>query len=111
MALASQRRSGVYQSFASAGAAVGDRLTYRLPVPDGSYVLRLHLMEYWATAGRLMDIEVNGVVQATDYSIISSRRRNNMESGGVGVTVTAIGGEGMYVEFDHENGIWIFPPC
>ncbi len=57
-------------------------------------LLRLHLIEYWAR-GRLMDIEVNGVVQATDYSTYLAAGETTWKAIVLELPVTAIDGPGI----------------
>lgn len=85
---------GVYQSF-----TIGNTLAYQLPVPDGSYKLRLHFMEYAATAPgqRLFDIKINGQVVKTSFDIFAAagaRFKADAES----FDVSATAGAGLLIE-------------
>ena len=42
----------VYQSYAYTGCTVGNELAYQLPVPDGTYTIRLHFTEPSYNAGQ-----------------------------------------------------------
>lgn len=48
--------------------------TYSLPVPSGSYTLKLHFAEctYTAAGQRLMNVDVNGVRALTNFDIIAT---------------------------------------
>ena len=90
----------VYRQYAySPGSSVGDKLAYHLPVPDGDYVIRLHLAEpSYSTGGyRQMDIRLQGVLAADNYDIAAA-------AGGHAVavapefTVNAVGGTGIDLE-------------
>ncbi|MFN7841912.1 MAG: right-handed parallel beta-helix repeat-containing protein, partial [Pirellula sp.] len=98
--------SEVYQSYALAGAGYGDRLSYRLPVPDGSYVIRLHLIEYWATPNRLMNIEVNGVVRMVDYSTYVAAGNRIWKAVVLELPVDATSGDGIVLSLVTKNTIY-----
>src|SRR5205085_9339919 len=47
----------VYQTYAA--GEVNSPLTFQLPVPDGTYTIRLHFVESFQAGTRLMDIRLN----------------------------------------------------
>lgn len=85
----------VYQRYAQASSGVGQRLSYSLPVPNGTYQLRLHFME--TNSSSRFDILLNGEMVRDDFSIYSA-------AGGVylawseSFTVTAAGEQGISLE-------------
>ncbi len=62
----------VYQAFAEATNTIGSTLSYQIPVPDGTYTIRLEFVEpfFSSTGSRTFDISLNG-----GYSAISIRHR------------------------------------
>ena len=96
----------VYQSVAYANGGIGNELSYQLPVPDGSYTLKLEFAEgFLSGAGqRVFDIKVNGTVVKGSFDVF-------MAAGGQfkaveqSFTVTASGGSGVKVELVNDaNG-------
>ncbi|MCX5661643.1 MAG: right-handed parallel beta-helix repeat-containing protein [Planctomycetota bacterium] len=63
--------AAVYRSFDAATNGVGNKLSYKFAVPDGSYTLRLHFFEpYNSNVGsRVFDIVAQGAVAVADYDI------------------------------------------
>ncbi len=64
----------VYQTHVLNNAAVNTSMDWLLPVPDGTYTLRLHFAEPTLTnsSGRSFDVEVNGLLVADNYNIFSA---------------------------------------
>jgi len=61
--------AAVYQSYLSAGGGA-EPIAYHLPVPAGTYTLRLHFVEPSATAGtRKMEIRLNGALVRENFDI------------------------------------------
>ena len=86
---------GVYQTYAYGydGAAA---LAYHVPVPDGTYTLRLHFAEpdLSYAGGRLFDIVVNGATLADDFDIYAAAGAR-YKAVARAFTVTAAGGAGV----------------
>ena len=67
--------ASVYQTYIDATNGVGNRISYLLPVPNGTYTLRLHFVDptsSTAVGGRVFDILVQGSVAVDDYDIVAS---------------------------------------
>ena len=91
--------AAVYQSFTYAHGGPGSRIAYHLPVPDGSYQLRLHFVEpsYTTAGNRVMDIFLQGDLVADNYDLVvasGGRLRATAES----FSGTATGGSGILLE-------------
>ena len=88
----------VYQKYAYAVSGVGNRTAWMLPVPDGTYQLRLHFVEptYNSLGSRQFDIVLQGVVATAGYDIratAGARYKAVAES----YVVTAAGGDGIEI--------------
>ena len=64
----------VYRTYQEAPLGAGQGLSYQLPLPDGSYTVRLHFAETWVAAPgqRLFDIQLQGVTCADDFDIFAT---------------------------------------
>jgi parallel beta-helix repeat protein len=94
---------GVYQTSSSAAHGVGNSMAYQLPVPDGTYTLRLH----WADLAdsnpgqRQFDIKLQGEVVKSAFDVAAA---GGGYSGGtyratsLAFPVTASGGSGILLE-------------
>ncbi|NQT20746.1 MAG: right-handed parallel beta-helix repeat-containing protein, partial [Planctomycetes bacterium] len=67
----------VYQSYRYGASGVDETLQYHMPVPDGTYTLRLHFVEHsYGSAGyRVFDIVIQGVTEVTDFDIRQTNDR------------------------------------
>ena len=92
----------VYQSYAA--AQYGGELDYALPVPDGTYTLRLDFVEPGANpyCQRVFDILVNGQTVQSEYDIYAAAG-GNYKATSLSFTVTASGGTGLALELLDDN--------
>ncbi|HSB91145.1 MAG TPA: Ig-like domain-containing protein [Anaerolineales bacterium] len=94
--------ASVCQSYTEAYSGVGRRVGWALPVANGNYVVRLHFAEPSGSAtatSRMFDIELNGVIAATNVSIRGEtgasykalvREFNVTAAGGTGISLDLI---------------------
>ena len=70
-------------------------LSYRLPVPDGTYTIRLHFADPYAPAGaRLMDVVLNGTVVRSNFDITTAAG-GTLKATTLSFPVTASAGKGV----------------
>ncbi len=64
----------LYRSYLEGPFGAGNALTLKLPVPDGTYSMRLHFLEPFAIGAgtRRFDIRANGVNLRTNYDVIAT---------------------------------------
>jgi parallel beta-helix repeat protein len=88
----------MYQSYAYANNGAGNLLSYRIPLADGDYTLRLHWAEPFLAAGqRQFDIKMNGVIVQTNLDVASLAGAMN-KAIALPFAVTASGGDGALIE-------------
>lgn len=97
--------AGVYQSFDQSVNEVGSVLAYTLPIPDGTYNVRLHFAEpYFNVAGqRSFDIRFNSTTVQSNYDIFAAAGALHtaaIYSHSVDVT----GSQGLLIELVNETG-------
>jgi len=71
----------VYQSYAYSGYNVGDKIAWQLPVPNGSYTVRLHFAEpvsYYGPGNRQFDIRARRSPATASKTIRMESRRMAM---------------------------------
>ncbi|MFN7333087.1 MAG: right-handed parallel beta-helix repeat-containing protein, partial [bacterium] len=94
--------AAVYNSSVATTGGVGTKAAFQLPLPDGSYTLRLHFAAIFGAAGFNLDVVVNGVTLATNFDPF-------VAAGGVNraavlpLNVTASGGAGIRLEIVSKN--------
>ena len=66
--------SAVYHAFAFAASGAGNSVSYQLPVPDGTYTIRLDFVEYnYTTPGhRNIDIKLQGAVVEHNFDTFTA---------------------------------------
>ncbi|NIP93550.1 MAG: hypothetical protein GWO24_08870, partial [Akkermansiaceae bacterium] len=97
----------VYQSYAYADNGEGNRLVYRLPVPDGDYTIHLHFAEPSNPfpGSRVFDIDLQGVTAQAGFDLVA-------EAGGrhlalvKSFSVQAVGGEGIRLELVNSSSLF-----
>ena len=89
----------VYQSYSYASSGVDNRLTYELPVPDGTYTVRLHFVEpsYTSSGSRQFDITLQGATVVTAYDIYAAAGAR-YKATTLSYTVDAAAGTGIQLE-------------
>ena len=84
----------VYQSYAWASP----ELAYSLPVPNGTYTLRLHFMDEVPNIGKpVMNIKINGVTVQSNFDLFATAGAA-YKAVALSFTATASGGTGLLVE-------------
>ena len=92
--------AGLFQSFAYAAGGVGQKLSYQLPVADGSYRLVLYVAEPYSyiTAGqRVFDVALQGAVVDSNVDIVK-RAGGAQKAIELSYNVTASGGQGISLD-------------
>ena len=91
--------AAVYQSYAYGNYGVGQRLSYALPVADGSYTVRLHFVEpsYTYAGGRVFDIQLQGATVQASYDIFAAAGGRDQATT-LSFSVTASGGTGILLD-------------
>ncbi len=87
----------VYQSYAYAFYGVGSQLAYNLPVPDGTYTVRLDFAEpttYFSAGERVFDVLLQGQVVQANYDIVAAAGADQTATE-LTFTVAATGGSGI----------------
>ena len=86
----------VYQSYDYANSGVGNALTYQLPVPNGTYTLRLHFVEptYSSAGQRKFNVVLQGTTVQSNYDIYVAAGAMDRATT-LSFTVTASGGSGI----------------
>ena len=86
----------VYQSYDQANSGVGQQLSYQLPVPDGTYTLRLHFVEpsYSSAGQRKFNVLLQGATVQSNYDIYAAAGALDRATT-LSFTVTAGGGSGI----------------
>lgn len=89
----------IYQSYAVNGGPPGGHLSYQLPVPDGSYQLRLDLVAPSDTTpgSRVMDIYVQGSLAKQDYDLFA-HTGGALKAAAETFYATASGGSGISLD-------------
>ena len=91
--------SAVYHSFAFATSGAGNSVSYQLPVPDGTYTIRLDFVEYnYTTPGhRNIDIKLQGAVVEHNFDTFTAAAAQ-LKAVSQSFTVTATGGSGIALD-------------
>lgn len=89
----------VFQRAAFASSGIGQKLAYRLPVPDGNYTVRLHFADLESTGAsqRLFDIALQSAVVSAGFDIYAAgggRHKAVVTTH----SVAAAGGNGIQLE-------------
>lgn len=91
--------ASIFQSYAQANSGIGQRLSYALPVPNGTYTLRLYFVEPTLTTanGRRFDILLQGntVAANLDLFVAAGGQLKAIERV---FTVTATDGNGITLD-------------
>jgi hypothetical protein len=89
----------VYQSYMQADYGVGKALAYDLPVPDGSYTVRLHFAEQYqySVGNRVFDVYLQDTLLQADYDIIAAAGVGRKATT-LSFTMTASGGSGLAIK-------------
>ncbi len=90
----------LYRTYLSSDTGNGATLRLQLPVPDGTYSLRMHFIEGIVTAvgTRRFDIKVNGATLRAGYDIFSSAGARFRAVAESFTGVSAVGGGGLTIE-------------
>ena len=94
----------VYQTYAYATYGVGNQIAWSLPVPDGSYTLRLHFTEpdFLSPGNRTFDIVVDGTLLADNYDIRAAAGAA-LRAVAPSFAVTASGGNGLTIQLINQT--------
>ena len=94
----------VYQSYASANYGVGQQMSYSLPVPDGTYTVRLHFADNGTNAPgeRSFDIDLQGSTVESAYDIFADAGAADKATT-QSLTVTATGGQGIQLSLVNDT--------
>lgn len=89
--------TAVYQNWAQASSGVGNTLAYQIPVPDGTYTIRLDFSEpyYSGTGSRIFDIILNGTTVQSAFDIAATAGNATNKAVAETFTVTASSGSGI----------------
>ncbi len=95
----------VYQSYAYAANGVGQELAYSLPVPDGTYTIRLHFAEpsNVGVGGRVFDIKLQGAVARPNYDVFADAGTYDKATTQTFMNVIASGGQGIHLELVNDT--------
>ena len=98
--------AAIYADSIEANYGVGNKLTQKIQVADGSYVVDLHFAEYYnyGVGGRLFDIRINGVLVATNFDIYAQAGNAINKAVVASFATTATGGNGILVELINKAG-------
>ena len=103
---------GVYQNYIYANGSYGssnDSLSWSLPVPNGTYTIRLHFADPYATAAnqRVFDVQLQGATVKSGYDIYAAAGAADKATT-LSYTVTASGGTGINLSLvgDASNQNW-----
>ncbi len=100
----------VYQGYASANYGVGNTLSYSLPVPDGTYTVRLHFADDSSNGPdeRVFDIDLQGSTVESGYDIFAAAGAANTATTQT-FTVTVTGGQGIQLSLVNDSSIYNLP--
>ena len=89
----------VYQTVAYAQSGVGNKIAYQLPVPNGTYTIRLHFAEGFVTAAgqRTFDVKLQGSTVRSAYDVYAAAGAR-FKATALSFTVNAIDGAGILLE-------------
>ncbi len=89
--------TAVYQSYSSASYGAGSTLSYNLPVPDGTYTIRLDFADPndSAEGQRTFDIQLQGSTVASAYDIYQAAGDLDNKATQLTYTFTVTGGQGI----------------
>ena len=95
----------VYQSYAAAPAGIGNTLSYRLPVPDGTYTIRLDFADDSAyyEGQRVFDVNLQGTTVQAGYDIFQAAGDVADRATQLTFTVTASGGNGIALDLVNDT--------
>jgi uncharacterized repeat protein (TIGR01451 family) len=99
----------VYQNYVTASNGYGNSLNYQLPVPDGTYTVRLHFVEpyqYAYTGMREFDVQLQGSTVLSQYDIFQDAGAyfKATEKTFSGITVSGGGGLSLTLLNDTYEG-------
>ncbi|MBI9018525.1 MAG: right-handed parallel beta-helix repeat-containing protein [Phycisphaerae bacterium] len=92
----------IYQSIAYSSSGVGNTFRYDMPVPDGSYDVRLHFVEHYYSSvdSRVFDVTANGTLALDNYDIYAQTGQK-FKAIAETISVVAAGGQGIVLEFEN----------
>jgi len=95
----------VYQNYAYASSGVGNYLSYQIPVPDGTYTIRLDWAEpnIHSVGGRTFDVMLQGQVVQSAFDVYSAAGTTLNKAVALTFTVTATGGAGIALELKNDT--------
>ncbi len=95
----------VYQSYVSAPGGVGNTLSYRLPVPDGTYTIRLDFADDYSSyeGQRVLDVNLQGTTVRASYDIFQAAGDVVDKATELTFTVTASGGNGIALDLVNDT--------
>ena len=78
---------------------IGQKVAYQIPVPDGSYTIRLHFVEPWVCAAnqRKFDIKLQGTTVRSNFDIYAAAGAR-YRAVALSFSVNAAAGAGLLVE-------------
>ena len=95
----------VYQSYAAASGGQGNTLSYRLPVPDGTYTIRLDFADdnSYYEGQRVFDVNLQGSTVQSAYDIFQAAGDVADKATELTFTVTASGGSGIALDLVNDT--------
>jgi parallel beta-helix repeat protein len=95
----------VYQNYAYAASGVGNYLLYSIPVPNGTYTIRLDWAEpiYSSVGARTFDILLQGQVVHSAFDVYAAAGDASDKAVALAFTVTASGGSGITLELKNDT--------
>ncbi len=90
----------VYQSYVSAPGGAGNTIAYGLPVPDGTYTIRLDFADdsSYYEGQRVFDVDLQGTTVQGNYDIFEAAGDVADRATQLTFTVTASGGNGIALD-------------
>ncbi len=100
----------VYQTYTYGSSGPGSQFSYQLPVPDGTYTVRLHFVNEYgaapaATAGnfaQVFDVFADGALIIDDYDL-PSETEAQYRAAIANASVTVTGGDGLSLAFLNQS--------
>ncbi len=95
----------VYQTYAGAPYGAGNTLSYLLPVPDGTYTIRLDFADdsSYGEGQRVFDVQLQGTTVQAGYDIFKAAGDVADKATELTFTVTASGGSGIALDLVNDT--------
>jgi parallel beta-helix repeat protein len=96
--------AGVYRTYDEAPAGTVAAISYRLPLPDGTYDIRLHFVEPWVTqtGQRVFDIALQGETRLDNFDLPAAAG-GPLKALSQTFAVTVGGGAGLSIDLRNES--------